>query len=212
MPEFESGSIMRLIAKQLSGERGGEPVFSGVEFDLAEGEALIVTGPNGSGKSTLLRIVSGLLPAAAGAIRLDGENPEEYPSVASALHYLGHGNAMKTALSVDENLRFWQDFDGQPHLAIPDALDMVGLPQVASLPYGVLSTGQKRRISIAKLLISYRPIWLLDEPTAGLDKASENQFAALMRAHLEDGGMILAATHIPLGLDGVKTLEMGAYV
>lgn len=211
MPEFESGSIMRLIAKQLSGERGGEPVFSGVDFDLGEGEALIVTGPNGSGKSTLLRIVSGLLPAAAGAIRLDGENPEEYPSVASALHYLGHGNAMKTALSVDENLRFWQNFDGQPHLAIPDALDMVGLPQVASLPYGVLSTGQKRRISIAKLLISYRPIWLLDEPTAGLDKASENQFAALMRAHLEDGGMILAATHIPLGLDGVKTLDMGAY-
>jgi heme exporter protein A len=212
VPEFESGSIMRLIAKQLSGERGGEPVFSGVDFDLGEGEALIVTGPNGSGKSTLLRIVSGLLPAAAGAIRLDGENPEEYPSVASALHYLGHGNAMKTALSVGENLRFWQDFDGQPHLAIPDALDMVGLPQVASLPYGVLSTGQKRRISIAKLLISYRPIWLLDEPTAGLDKASENQFAALMRAHLEDGGMILAATHIPLGLDGVKTLDMGAYV
>lgn len=199
---------MRLIAENLCGERGGEPVFSGIDFQLGSGEALIVTGANGSGKSTLLRIVAGLLPAASGSIRLDGCDPEEFPSVASATHYLGHGNAMKTALSVDENLRFWREFNGSPHLPIDEALDMVGLPQVASLPYGYLSTGQKRRISIAKLLVSYRPVWLLDEPTAGLDKASEHQFAALMRAHLEDGGIIVAATHIPLGLEGVMTLPM----
>jgi heme exporter protein A len=199
---------MRLIAEKLSGERGGEPVFHGVNFDVANGEALVITGENGSGKSTLLRIVAGLLPPTAGAVRLEGVS-EAWPDVASALHYLGHGNAMKTALTVTENLDFWQEFCGDPHMAAADALDMVGLPDVGHLPYGYLSTGQKRRISIAKLLVSYRPIWLLDEPTAGLDMRSERQFAALMRAHLEDGGMILAATHVPLGLDNARSLTLG---
>ncbi|MEO4001026.1 heme ABC exporter ATP-binding protein CcmA [Mesorhizobium sp. CAU 1732] len=199
---------MRLIADDLSGERGGEPVFDGVGFALGDGEALVVTGPNGSGKSTLLRIVAGLLAPAGGVIRLE-DAPPEFETVASAAHYLGHANAMKTALSVEENLSFWQDFCGEPHLSVPEALDMIGLPTVASLPYGYLSTGQKRRVSIAKLLVSYRPIWLLDEPTAGLDKASERQFADLMRAHLDDGGIILAATHLPLGLAGVGELAMG---
>src|SRR5690606_3613965 len=150
-----------------------EPVFDGLAFDLGEGEALVVTGANGSGKSTLLRVVAGLLPPAAGMIRLEGADGEEFPSVAAAAHYLGHGNAMKTALSVEENLRFWREFDGSPHLSAAEALEMVGLPQVAGLPYGYLSTGQKRRVAIARLLVGHRPLWLLDEPTAGLDKASE---------------------------------------
>ncbi|MEO3389426.1 heme ABC exporter ATP-binding protein CcmA [Mesorhizobium sp. CAU 1741] len=199
---------MRLVAENLSGERGGESVFEGIDFDLGEGDGLIVTGQNGSGKSTLLRIVAGLLPAASGVIRLDGGD-EKWPDVAAACHYLGHGNAMKTALTVEENLAFWRVFSGEPHLDVDEALDMVGLPQVGHLPYGYLSTGQKRRVSIAKLLVSYRPLWLLDEPTAGLDKASEAQFSALMRAHLDDGGIIVAATHIPLGLDGVAELRLG---
>lgn len=199
---------MRLIAEQLAGERGGEPVFHGVNFDVTGGDALVITGENGSGKSTLLRIVAGLLPPTEGSVRLDGAS-EAWPDVASALHYLGHVNAMKTALTVTENLEFWQEFCGEPHVPVADSLDMVGLPDVGHLPYGYLSTGQKRRISIAKLLVSYRPIWLLDEPTAGLDMRSERQFAALMRTHLDDGGMILAATHIPLGLEDAKSLVMG---
>lgn len=199
---------MRLIADNLAAERGGEPVFSGVSFALGEGEGLVVTGPNGSGKSTLLRVVAGLLPATEGAIRLEGGG-KDWPEPQAACHYLGHQNAMKTALTVEENLRFWRDFCGAPHLDIGEALDMVGLPQVAALPFGYLSTGQKRRIAIAKLLVSYRPIWLLDEPTAGLDAASERQFAALMRAHLDDGGILVAATHIPLGLVGVGDLRLG---
>ncbi|MCO5155124.1 MAG: heme ABC exporter ATP-binding protein CcmA [Aquamicrobium sp.] len=198
---------MRLIADDLGAERGGEPVFSGISFDLGDGEGLVVTGPNGSGKSTLLRVVAGLLPAAGGAIRLEGGG-EEWPSPEAACHYLGHQNAMKTALTVEENLRFWREFCGAPHMETSEALDMVGLPQVASLPFGYLSTGQKRRIAIAKLLVAYRPVWLLDEPTAGLDAASERQFAALMRAHLDDGGIVVAATHIPLGLDGMKDLRL----
>lgn len=199
---------MRLIAENLGGERGGEPVFSNVSFDLSESEGLVVTGPNGSGKSTLLRVVAGLLPASDGVIRLEDDS-EEWPDIASACHYLGHGNAMKTALSVEENLHFWQEFAGEPHLSVAEALEMVDLPQVGRLPYGYLSTGQKRRVSIAKLLVSYRPVWLLDEPTAGLDKASEAQFAALMGAHLEDSGIIVAATHTPLGLEGLRALRMG---
>lgn len=199
--------MMRLIADELAGERGGEIVFSNVSFALEAGQPLLVTGPNGSGKSTLLRVIAGLLPAASGTISFAGD--AEFTDLGASMHYLGHQNAMKTALTVEENLKFWQRFSGKPHLDIAEALDMVGLNEVRHLPFAYLSTGQKRRIAIARLLVSYRPVWLLDEPTAGLDKASEDQFAALMRAHLEDGGLLIAATHLPLGLDGAKVLEMG---
>lgn len=198
---------MRLIAENLGGERGGEAVFSGIGFALGHGESLIVTGPNGAGKSTLLRVVAGLLPLAAGSIRFEGGG-EDFPSVAAASHYLGHPNAMKAALTVSENLHFWQDFSGAPHLSVGDALDKVTLGSIGHLPYGYLSTGQRRRIAIARLLVNYRPVWLLDEPTAGLDKASEVQFSALMRAHLNDGGIVIAATHLPLGLEGASELAL----
>ncbi|MDX8518809.1 heme ABC exporter ATP-binding protein CcmA [Mesorhizobium dulcispinae] len=199
---------MRLIAENLGGERGGETVFSGIGFALEKGEALIVTGPNGAGKSTLLRVIAGLLPAADGRVKVEGGG-EDFPSVASASHYLGHLNAMKTALSVEENLGFWRAFQGEPGLDVEEALETVGLGGLGHLPFGYLSTGQRRRASIAKLLVSRRPIWLLDEPTAGLDKASEERFAGLMRGHCEEGGIIVAATHLPLGLEGAKALRMG---
>ena len=158
---------MRMIAEGLSGERGGEPVFSGISFALADGEGLLVTGPNGSGKSTLLRIVAGLLPSAGGSIEI-ADADVRWPDIASACHYLGHQNALKPALSVRENLGFWRDYMGEPHLAVTEALEMVGLDEIGHLPLGYLSTGQKRRIAIARLLVSYRPVWLLDEPTAGV--------------------------------------------
>ncbi|MCF6115430.1 heme ABC exporter ATP-binding protein CcmA [Mesorhizobium muleiense] len=199
---------MRLIAENLGGERGGEAVFSGINFALCKGQALIVTGPNGAGKSTLLRIVAGLLPVAAGRLLVEGGG-ENFPSVASACHYLGHQNAMKTALSVAENLRFWRDFSGADFLSAEEALAMVGLDGIGHLPFGYLSTGQRRRAAIAKLLVSRRPLWLLDEPTAGLDKASEERFGGLMREHLDEGGIIIAATHLPLGLEGAQELRMG---
>ncbi|MBV2142266.1 heme ABC exporter ATP-binding protein CcmA [Falsochrobactrum sp. TDYN1] len=199
---------MRLEAENLAGERGGERVFSPLSFDLFSGEAMVVTGPNGSGKSTLLRIICGLLQPETGRVELteDGENVP----VREACHYLGHQNAMKPALSVRENLLFWQKFNGAEALEIDEALEAVDLPGVEHLPFGYLSTGQKRRVSIAKILISHRPLWIVDEPTAGLDKASETRFAGLMRDHMREGGMIVAATHIPLGLDNIKTLDMAA--
>ena len=199
---------MKLIAEDLGGERGGEPVFDGVGFALGAGEALTVTGPNGSGKSTLLRIIAGLLPAATGSVRLEGGG-DAWPTPAGASHYLGYQNAMKTALSVEENLRFWRDFLGEPHLEPREALEMVGLGDIGHLPFGYRSTGQRRRTAIARMLVGYRPVWLLDEPTAGLDAASERQFAALMAAHLDEGGIIVAATHLPLGLEGAGELRMG---
>ncbi|MER9936693.1 heme ABC exporter ATP-binding protein CcmA [Mesorhizobium sp. M0088] len=204
---------MRLIAENLGGERGGEAVFSGIDFVLEERQALIVTGPNGSGKSTLLRVIAGLLPAAQGSVRIEGameieDGDEGFPSVASACHYLGHQNAMKPALSVAENLRFWRDFNGDGQLGVEEALETVGLGGIGHLPFGYLSTGQRRRAAIAKLLVSHRPLWLLDEPTAGLDKASEARFAGLMAKHCTDGGMIVAATHLPLGIEGME-LRMG---
>lgn len=202
---------MRLIAEGLAGERGGEPVFSGIDFVLEDGAACVVTGANGSGKSTLLRVVAGLLPAAAGTVRLEGGG-EVFPTGASACHYLGHQNAMKPALTVAENLAFWRDFktaagEGSA-MGIAEALDAVGLDGIGHLPFGYLSTGQRRRTAIARLLVSHRPIWLLDEPTAGLDKASETRFGGLMRAHLAGGGIIVAATHLPLGLEGAAELRM----
>jgi heme exporter protein A len=200
---------MRLIGEELGGERGGDKVFAGVSFALEAGRALAITGPNGAGKTTLLRIVAGLLPAMEGRVALEGGG-ETWPSAQAAAHFLGHQNGMKTALTVEENLAFWRDFNGEPRLEVNEALAMVGLGSIGHLPFGYLSTGQRRRAAIARLLVSYRPLWLLDEPTAGLDAASERQFAALMTAHLDDGGMIMAATHLPLGLGGAQELRMGA--
>ncbi len=199
---------MRLIAENLGGERGGETVFSGIGFALGKGQALVVTGPNGSGKSTLLRVIAGLLPKAEGDVRIEGGG-EPFPTIAAAVHYLGHLNAMKTALSATENLRFWRDFNGEGQLDVEEALETVGLGGIGHLPFGYLSTGQRRRAAIAKLLVSHRPLWLLDEPTAGLDKASEARFAGLMARHCAEGGIVVAATHLPLGLDGAEELRMG---
>ena len=202
---------MRLIAEELGGERGGQPVFSGIGFSLGEGDALVVTGPNGAGKSSLLRVVAGLLPAAGGSVRLEGGG-EAFPTIASAAHYLGHLNAMKPALTLQENLSFWRDFCGDADVSVEAALETVGLGAIGDLPYGYLSTGQKRRAAIARLLVSRRPIWLVDEPTAGLDAESARRFSALLADHLGGGGMIVAATHLPLGIDGATELRMGEVV
>jgi len=200
--------LMRLTADKLAGERGGDIIFSGIDFSLGRGECLVVTGPNGSGKSTLLRIIAGLLRPAAGQARLEGGG-EEWPTPLAAGHYLGHQDAMKPALTVAENLEFWRSFLGSPRRSVDEALEAVGLCGIGHLPWGYLSTGQKRRTAIARLLASHRPVWLLDEPTAGLDAASDAMFAGWLKAHLAEGGIAVAATHLALGVDGVKTLRMG---
>jgi heme exporter protein A len=194
---------MRLVVDSLSGGRGDHLLFTSVCCTLERGETLVITGPNGAGKSTLLRIIAGFLPAADGGTWLETDEGKLPVSVHS--HYLSTLNAMKPALSVYENLKFWQDFHGSKLHEIDEALEIVGLFNIDHLPYGVLSTGQKRRVSIAMLLCSRRSVWLLDEPTSGLDHDAQAMFANVMRDHLRTGGLIIAVTHIDLGLDAADS-------
>ena len=190
--------------------RGEEEILRALSFDVASGQAIVVTGQNGAGKSTLLRAIAGLLPCESGQVSVEQADPEFADrKVPELCHYLGNENAMKPALTVGENLKFWQEFARFPHLGVDEALEMVGLVGLQFVPFSHLSTGQRRRIAIARLLVSYRPIWILDEPVSGLDAASADQFSALMQTHLEDGGIIIAATHVPLGLGNAKPLVLG---
>ena len=197
---------MRLSGQQLRCVRGGREVFSGLDFAASAGEALAIVGPNGSGKTSLLRMIAGLLVPADGAIALDGGDAEL--SVPEQAHYLGHRDALKPALSVAENLSFWREFLGGDPEDSAKCLSAVGLDHATHLPAAYLSAGQRRRLSIARLLTVRRPLWLLDEPTSALDTAGQALFVGLMQGHLARGGIIVAATHLPLGI-AARELRMG---
>ncbi len=197
---------MRLSAVDLACRRGGRDVFAGVGFQLAAGQALAVTGRNGAGKSSLLRIVGGFIRPAGGRLWLDGGDPEL--RIAEQAHYLGHQDAVKPSLSIAENLRFWVGFFGGGMTKVEDALESVGLGSIAALPAAYLSAGQRRRLSIARLLAVKRPIWLLDEPMSTLDAPGRDRLTGFMQSHLADGGFILAATHGALGLSAVQELSL----
>lgn len=210
-PRASGAAPLELRVAGLSVARGGRRVLENVDFRLSSGEALVVTGRNGVGKSTLLRALAGLLPPVAGTITLDGGAPEaDLPRQA---HYLAHADGMKAALSVAENLDFWASYlgDGQDARSRPaaEALAAVGLTQALHAPFGALSAGQKRRAALARLLVAWRPLWLLDEPLTALDRASRAKIAGVMLAHCARGGLIVAATHEPLGLAGVAELALG---
>jgi heme exporter protein A len=167
---------------------------------------LAVTGRNGAGKSSLLRIVGGFIRPAGGRLWLDGGDPEL--SIGEQAHYLGHQDAVKPSLSVAENLLFWTAFFGADAHKVQDALELVGLGAIAALPAAYLSAGQRRRLSIARLLAVKRPIWLLDEPASTLDAAGRDRLTDFMQSHLAGGGLILAATHGALGLSGAQELSL----
>jgi heme exporter protein A len=207
---------MQLLGRGVRCVRGGREVFSGLDFEASAGRALAVTGRNGSGKTSLLRLIAGLLTPSGGSIALEGGDAEM--TLGEQAHYLGHRDALKPALSVEENLNFWRDFLGGEisdrgeslKESLEENLAAVGLDHAAHLPAAYLSAGQRRRLSLARLIAVRRPLWLLDEPTAALDVAGQTMFAGLMRDHLASGGMIVAATHGPLGIEAEELRIGGA--
>ena len=195
---------MRLSAENLACERGGRTVFSNQNFVLGSGEFLQLAGPNGSGKSSLLRLLANLSEPSLGKITLEGGSPEL--TLGQQAHYIAHSDASKSALTVTENLVFWRDFLGGGDLQ--HALESVNLSALADYPVALLSAGQKRRLALARLALVPRAIWLLDEPSVGLDEASQKLLVALMSKHLKARGLIVAATHVPLGLKPQKNLYL----
>jgi heme exporter protein A len=180
---------MTLRVDNLTLARGGVPVLTGVSLTVRPGQALILRGPNGAGKTTLLRSIAGLQPPLSGQIT----------GAEDQIAYAGHADGLKAMLSVRENLMFWAQVFGRTDITA--ALDAYALHPLADRLAGTLSAGQKRRLGLARLLVTARPIWILDEPTVSLDKDAVAQFAAAVRAHLGQGGSALMATHIDLGLE-----------
>ncbi len=199
-----------LAIENLTLVRGGRTLASGLNFKVRSGGALLLTGANGAGKSTLLRAIAGLFTPASGAISISGDDLDNDETPALQAHYLGHADALKGALTARENLEFWSAaLKRSAGLDPPQALAALNLAHVADLPAGWLSAGQKRRTALARLLVVERPLWLLDEPTTALDAASQVRLAQSMAAHRAKGGMIIAATHAPLGLEDAAELRLG---
>ena len=195
-----------LRADALAAFRGEVLVFRDLSFEVPAGGTLILTGPNGAGKSTLLRLLAGLLPPAAGRLLWNGQDALADPTAhAERLAFLGHRDAVKPGLTVAENLRFAARIGGFDANA---ALRAVALDPLAPLPARMLSAGQSRRLALARVVLSPAPLWLLDEPTLGLDAAAISRLAALFAAHRARGGIIVAATHLPLPLPDAATLNL----
>ncbi|WP_412058976.1 heme ABC exporter ATP-binding protein CcmA [Bartonella sp. DGB2] len=187
---------MHITVQNLAGQAGDELIFHQLSFDLKPQKCLQVTGANGVGKSTLLRIIAGLRPPACGYIHATKEG-ETHP-LASICHYISVENTMKGSLNTLENLRFWARFLEVPAANAQNILNAMDLAPLADLPFRALSTGQKRRLGLARLLLAYRPLWILDEPTSGLDTKATTFFGTILKAHLSQGGMALIASHIAL--------------
>jgi heme exporter protein A len=196
---------MRLNGESLAVERGGRLIFSGLNLTAGAGELVVLTGRNGSGKTSLLKLIAGLLEPKAGRLVLSGG--DEDLTIGQQAHLVGHQQALKPALTVAENLQFWAGFLGGGE--IEAGLQAFGLGDLSDLPAGVLSQGQRRRLCLSRLFLTDRPIWLLDEPSVGLDSVALGRLALHMGQHLKTGGIIIAATHADLGIKWTRKTELG---
>ncbi len=204
---------MQLHADNLTVERGTRAVIANLTFTANAGEALLLTGPNGAGKTTLIRTIAGFIAPVNGKITLKGDVGDR--DISELCHYVGHLTGVKANLTAEQNLAFWAKYlgaDAARSIAerVDDALDAFGLLSLADYPAGLLSAGQKRRLGLARLIVAERPIWLLDEPTVSLDAASTTLLAGLIQRHIAGGGLVIAATHLPLGLEQPSYLRLGS--
>lgn len=203
-----------LVAESLACRRGGRLVFSGLSFRLPPGGALVLTGPNGSGKSSLLRVLAGLLPPQAGQLAWQGQPVEGGgDAYRRAIAYVGHLDAVKPTLSAADNLAFWASLMGASAAGerVEAALAGFGLTDLAGLPGRYLSAGQRRRLSLARLLMSDARLWLLDEPTVALDTVSLGLLEVAIAGHRATGGLVVLATHAPPDLAAPDSLDLGAF-
>lgn len=187
-----------------------------ISFTVRAGDVALLLGPNGIGKTTLLRTIAGMLRPGGGAVAIERvssapEDAEAEAPITSMMHVFGPGNGVKPTLTVEENLRFYQAFlaEREDEDAIADALATFGLEDLADLPVSVLSSGQQRRAGLARLLVAPRPIWLLDEPTHGLDAASREGLAGVLDRHADGGGIALVTTHVDLALRNPRRFHLG---
>ena len=197
-----------LEAHDLAARRGHARLFEGLSFAVESGHAMVVTGANGTGKTTLLRMLAGLSLPAAGEIRWDRKPVAPFdPVVRASIAFAGHAPALKDELTAEENLTALLTLAGETvsDEAIERALDAVALGSRRALPARVLSQGQRRRIGLARLSLLARPLWILDEPVTALDAAGAAMLAEMVSAHLDRGGLAVAATHAPLGLPQHRT-------
>ncbi len=197
----EATGAALLQVEDLAVARGGVTLLDGVSFTLTPGQILILKGPNGVGKTTLLRTVAGLQPPVAGRVG----------AAEGAIAYAGHLDGVKPTLSVTENLLFWARIFGSPDAGVAAALAAFDITALAGRPAQALSAGQRRRLGLARLVVTGRPVWVLDEPTVSLDAASVALFAAAVRAHAAAGGAALLATHVATGLDGAGELDLSRF-
>jgi heme exporter protein A len=213
LPSSKSAAnlAMALHIENLTVSRGGRTILTELSLSAEVGEAVLLTGANGAGKTTLLRAIAGLLPIAHGTIRLDGSAAEADEGVAENCHFVGHLNGIKPALTVVENATFWAHYLGGPTDGVPRALEQLRMADLAPIQAGYLSAGQKRRLGLTRLLVAPRPVWLMDEPAVSLDVASQALLADAVNRHLSSGGIVVAATHQPLGFSPAREHRLGRF-
>jgi len=210
MNNFTQLPARQLTVTDLGCVRAERQVLSGISLSASSGEAFLLRGPNGAGKTSLLMCLAGYLPVSQGSITWLSRDPDQHPG--EDIHFVGHLSAVKPSLSVQDNLTFWAVLNGGTEQLVLSALQVAGLEHAASLQAMLLSAGQTRRLSLARLLVAPRPIWLLDEPTAALDSEGDRWVAQMIDAHLKAGGIVIAATHLDLMLDNsgqITTLTLG---
>lgn len=202
---------MLLVAENLVVDRGARTILDRVSFTVRAGEALVLTGRNGAGKTTLIRTLAGFLQPTSGMVRLEGGDEDR--ELAEECHYIGHASGIRASLTVAENLNFWAGYLGllsgcDRDMAVENALEKLGLLRLADIQAAYLSAGQKRRLGLARLLVAKRAVWLLDEPTVSLDAASAEVLGSVVAEHVAQGGIAVAATHVPLAIASAREFRL----